>query len=474
MKNMLRRTSVLALSLALAWNPARAGFMDDFYTAAGAAVNITPADVRKAGSGNFVTGGSVIWRVPQRSFTPFLWQPPGLKAGCGGIDMYMGSFGFANTSEFVDYLRNVGQNALGIFFKMALKAMSPDLEGAINDITAMINMFNQSVTSSCEVARNLTENYLPSQATMNKAVKDAIGIDRENGVVTDVVAGIRKFATNMGAVQATVDARATNSGGKKVRAVSRNYIWSAMNSGQMADFPTSLKEVAMSIASATIVRVDTTSADAAPIPDARPATLNMRDLVGSWDDTTLTLNIMRCDDSEECLNPTTNAEHQTGFARNVYTRLLALRTKIVNRTPLDASDNASLQLLGMTTMPVWKVLELTSSPGRIWLSDEYIKKFSNVIGYELAIGFVTSITYDIEKMLHKTKSEGDDPAVIENLTLILQRMQKLRDDAAIVKKQIDENGGGVAGAIAEIQHLERTLYQNMSTRLMGNLKYAQR
>ena len=34
-------------------------------------------------------------------FTPLLWQPPGIKAGCGGIDMYLGSFGFANTSQFV-------------------------------------------------------------------------------------------------------------------------------------------------------------------------------------------------------------------------------------------------------------------------------------------------------------------------------------------------------------------------------------
>lgn len=474
MKNMLRRTSVLALSLALAWNPARAGFMDDFYTSAGAAVNVTPADVRKTGSGNFVTGGSVVWKVPQRSFTPFLWQPPGLKAGCGGIDMYMGSFGFANTSQFVDFLRNVGQNALGIFFKMALKAMSPDLEGAINDITSMINMFNQGASSSCEAAQNLMEKYGPSQGTINKAVKDAIGIDRENGVVTDVVAGIRKYATDMGVARTTVDARATNSGGKKERAVSRNYIWSAMNSGQMADFPTSLKEVAMSIASATIVRVNTASPDAAPIPDSKPATINFQDLVGTWNDTTLTLSILRCDEADECLNPAPNAEAQTGFARNVYTRLLALRTKIINRTPLDATDNASLQLLGMTTMPVWKVLELTSSPGRIWLSDEYIKKFSNVIGYELAIGFVTSISYDIEKMLHKKKSAGDDPAVIENLTLVMERMQKLREDAAIVKQRLDANSGGLAGSIAEIQHLERTLYQNMSTRMMDNLKYAQR
>lgn len=471
MRTALKNFTAVAVSLSLLAAPAHAGFMDDFYTSAGAAVNVTPADLRKSGSGNFVTGGSVVWRVPQRGFTPFMWQPPRVKAGCGGIDMYMGSFGFANTSQFVDYLRNVGQNALGLFFKMALKAMSPDLEGAVNDLTGMINMFNGQASNSCEMAQNLMDRYAPSQEQMNSAVRDSIGYDRDSGVVSDVATGIRKYAANLGIASTTANAKATNSGGKIEKAVTRNYIWSAMNSGSMTDFPNSMKEIAMSIAGATVVRADAVDPEAQNV-DSKPPTINFKDLVGTWNDPTLVVKVIKCDEYEECLNPTTTNESHTGFARNAYTRLLGLRNKIVSRTPLDATDNASLNMLGMTTLPVWKVLELTSSPGRLWLSDEYIKKFSNVIGYELAIGFISSLTYDVEKTLVKVTKAGDKPGAVEHLTKVQEQLARLREEAVAVKAELDRNNGGLPGTIAEIQHLERTLYQNMSTRVMENLKYA--
>lgn len=474
MKNTLKRFTAVVVSISILAGPAHAGFMDDFYTSAGAAVNVTPADMRKSGSGNFVTGGSVVWRVPQRGFTPFLWQPPRIKAGCGGIDMYMGSFGFANTTQFVDYLRNVGQNALGLFFKMALKAMSPDLEGAVNDLTSMINMFNGQASNSCEMAQNLLDKANINDASMHSAVKNAIGYDRDSGVITDVAAGIAKHAADLGIASTTSNARATNSGGKIEKAVSRNYIWSAMNSGSMTDFPNSMKEIAMSIAGATIVKVRTGEPNGNDV-DAKPPTLNFKDLVGSWNDTTLPLKVMKCGEYDECLDVTVATENQMGFARNVYNRLLVLRNKIVARQALDATDNASLQMLGMTTMPVWKVLELTSSPGRLWLSDEYIKKFSNVIGYELAIGFITSLSYDVEKTLMKPIKAGDDSeAIIKGLQDTRDLLARLRAEAATEKARMDAQNQGMTGAIAEIQHLERTLYQNLSSRMLDNLKYATR
>lgn len=474
MKNTLKRFTTVCVSMSILTGPAHAGFMDDFYTSAGAAVNVTPADVRKSGSGGFVTGGSVVWRVPQRGFTPFLWAPPKIKAGCGGIDMYMGSFGFANTTQFVDYLRNVGQNALGLFFKMALKAMSPDLEGAVNDLTSMINMFNGAASNSCEMAENLLAKSNISTETIAGAVKEAIGYDRESGVVADVATGIRKYAANLPGAKVTVDAKATNSGGKVEKGLDRNFLWAAMNSGSMTDFPNSIKEVAMSLASATVVKSNAVDPSGQDV-NAIPATLTFNDLVGTWQNGTVNLRMISCaGEYDECLNPVTVTQVHTGFARLVYNRMLVLRNKIVSRTPLDATDDESLKMLGMTTMPVWKILELTSSPGRIWLSNAYIEKFANIIGYELAIGFVTTLSYDVEKTLAKTKAAGDKGQIVEQLSSIQDKLVKLRGEARAVKEQIDGENQGLTGAINEIQHLERTLYQNMSTRMMENLKYASR
>ncbi len=473
MNKFLRTATIVAVSNALIIAPAHAGFMDDFYTSAGAAVNVTPAQYRQTGSGGFVTGGSVVWRVPQRTFTPFLWQPPSIKAGCGGIDMYMGSFGFANTSQFVDYLRQVGQSALGLFFKMALKAMSPDLEGAINDLTAEINKYNNMAKSSCDAASALLTGAGLNQSTMDAAWKTAKQYAMADGTSSDQATLSQMYDSNLAAIKTKVDAKADNSGGKKEKAVARNYLWSAMNTGDMTDFPVSLKQVAMSLIGVKGNAISATSPDEVD-PIVLPETVGMADLVGRWDLTTVPLRIITCNETDECLRPAPTAETHKPFARIAYERLTSLRNKISTRTALDASDNDGIKMLGMTTLPVWKVLELTSSPGRLWLSEEYIRKFSNVIGYELAINFVQTFAADVEKTLSKLKPTEDNEKVVQALGELKVRLERLRDEAKDVKAKLDANSGGIAGTIQELQHLERTLYQNMSTRMLDNLKYAQR
>lgn len=473
MKKFLRNATIVVACNALLLAPVNAGFMDDFYTSAGAAVNVTPAQYRQTGSGGFVTGGSVVWRVPQRTFTPFLWTPPSIKAGCGGIDMYMGAFGFANTSQFVDYLRQVGQNALGLFFKMALKAMSPDLEGAINDLTAEINKFNNAAKGSCEAAQSLLTAGGITQDTMNAAWKTAKQYAQADGTSSDQATLSQMYDANLTAIKTKVDGSATNSGGKKEKAVARNYLWSAMNSGDMTDFPTSLKQVAMSLIGVEGNVLDGATPDGLR-PVVLPNTVTMHELVGRWDQTTVSLRVITCNEPDECLDPAPAASSQKPFARIAYERLSALRDKIKDRTALDATDQDAIKMLGMTTLPVWKVLELTSSPGRLWLSDEYIKKFSNVIGYELAVAFINTFSADVEKSLSKLTPTEDSKRIAEALGQLKLRLARLREEAQWVKVNIDAQSGGISGTIQELQHLERTLYQNMSTQMLGNLKYAQR
>jgi conjugative transfer pilus assembly protein TraH len=84
----------VAASMLLATN-VNAGFLEDFYTSAGAAVNVTPAQSYQTQTMGVVTGGSLVWRTPNRSFQPIYFTPPSLRAGCGGIDVFLGAYGLA-------------------------------------------------------------------------------------------------------------------------------------------------------------------------------------------------------------------------------------------------------------------------------------------------------------------------------------------------------------------------------------------
>jgi conjugative transfer pilus assembly protein TraH len=475
MKSFLRVATIAIACQSLTLHPAHAGFMDDFFTSAGAAANVTPTDIRQTGSAGFITGGSVVWRVPNRTFVPFRYSPPSIKAGCGGIDLFLGAFGFANTSQFVDYLRNIGQNALGLFFKMALKAMSPELEGAISELSAQLNSLNTSMRDSCKVAGDLLAGAGISDKTFNDNSEYAARYARGRGAVTDAFSGLMTYGSNQAATNGEVDsaASANNAGGKPVSKASRNFVWSAMNSGSLSGFPDELKEVAQSLIGVTGAVASATDPDVME-PIVLAETVHMRDLVGSWDRDQVDLTILACNDMDECLAPTGTVRAQRPFARMAYLNLLRLRDKILNRTPLDATDSEAVVMLGLTSLPVWKILELTSSPGRLWLSDDYIRKYANVIGYELAINFIISFSSDIDKTINTSAKTERSANVQQYLEQVKLRLARLRTEAREVKVQIDSNSMSYASMVSELEHLERTLYQNLSTRTLDSMKYASR
>ena len=78
-------------------------------------MNVSPADVYHTQNQTVLSLGGFSYRAPQRAFQPFSFSPPGYKDGCGGIDVYLGAYGFANKSQFIAALRNIGQNAVGYF-----------------------------------------------------------------------------------------------------------------------------------------------------------------------------------------------------------------------------------------------------------------------------------------------------------------------------------------------------------------------
>ncbi|MFX4226463.1 MAG: conjugal transfer protein TraH [Porticoccaceae bacterium] len=61
-------------------------------------------------------------------------RPPSFGAGCGGLDMYGGSFSFINGEQFVQLLRSVAANAKGYAFKLAISAMCETCDNIMETI----------------------------------------------------------------------------------------------------------------------------------------------------------------------------------------------------------------------------------------------------------------------------------------------------------------------------------------------------
>ncbi|MCE3543377.1 conjugal transfer protein TraH, partial [Escherichia coli] len=128
-----RLAAGLASAAALSMIPADiasaqvAAKMNDFFNDAGGAANVTGPSAYQGQSAGYYSGGNVWTRFPQRSVQPFNLQLPSARAGCGGIDLFAGSFSFINSGELVAMMKGVANNALGFAFKLAISSISPQI-----------------------------------------------------------------------------------------------------------------------------------------------------------------------------------------------------------------------------------------------------------------------------------------------------------------------------------------------------------
>lgn len=80
---------------------------------------------------------------------------PSFSAGCGGIDIFGGSFSFINKDQLVQLARHTVQNAAGLLFQQALAYMSPKIAEGMSQFTQKVQMMNDTMLDSCAMAKGI-------------------------------------------------------------------------------------------------------------------------------------------------------------------------------------------------------------------------------------------------------------------------------------------------------------------------------
>ena len=86
---------------------------------------------------------------------------PGINAGCGGIDMFMGGFSHISKDALIAALRNIGTNAAGYAFKLGIKTIALMIDGVMEDLNNLATKINQANINSCETASTLLGGLWP-------------------------------------------------------------------------------------------------------------------------------------------------------------------------------------------------------------------------------------------------------------------------------------------------------------------------
>lgn len=127
---------------------------------------ITSPGIYKSQKGGIMTGGSIILRGG--GFNPPIFQinPPSIKAGCGGIDIFFGAFQYVNAQQLVNMLKNIGQAALGYAFKLGLETVCSSCSQVLDALVNFANQLARLAQDSCAIGKLIAKGIFgdPSQA----------------------------------------------------------------------------------------------------------------------------------------------------------------------------------------------------------------------------------------------------------------------------------------------------------------------
>jgi conjugative transfer pilus assembly protein TraH len=311
--------------MTIAMHPCHAGLQQEMDSMFGAMTNVTSPTANIGQRRGVLSGGSVVTRNRIMNTNPITMVPPSFGAGCGGIDLYGGSFSFVNQNQFMTLMRSIASNAGGYAFQLAINAMCPDCGNVMTDLQKKIQQMNQMFSNSCQLAQGIVNDGVSaidaqnksrmSNASLSRGVSDVFGSWTGSGPQGDPVQQVANNAPQV--MQSTIQG---------------NLVWRALNQSHAANWfafgGNDLLESIMSVTGSIIVQAPVTAPDGqgsnTPVVNLPPL-LKIRDLInGSGTDATQTVRVYQCDSSasDGCLNPTPQNITVQGLSQKVRDLLL--------------------------------------------------------------------------------------------------------------------------------------------------------
>jgi hypothetical protein len=488
-------TTVICASIVMS-EPVYAGWLQEFYD--DNTVNLTHAQKYHTGNVTGYTGGAVVWRM-KRQGTPSLIQfdPPRLKAGCSGIDMYLGSFSFIDKDEFIEALRNAGQQALAGLFLGAVKAMSPLIGGIIEYLQDVINKINNLNRDWCGMGAQIGEYY-------TTAAMKGLGLsDAELGEAPDISFGMKQYFGDIKKTILNEDKKnyfTTNPRTMPLQDIVKkgcyyprcNIVFFALakkygqNVTTDRDFFMTNAEYTMSLVGVNEVKVDdpTGESEQGIEHKSRGPTYTTRLLSGlDVTDTERQFKITCARNDDSTCSPTDVREITGNNKENFYKsyKLIyeKLKAAVSSRTRPDNLDSQELQKLAKTRIPLWRLAAIAGTPGVFMeVAKDQEETFIRTAALDAAIQLVNFhldeiwvALKDIEEDTYKknegqkTLYEGYFKAIYENISNEKKAMQKLTLDQIKGKESPQD-------LLAAISKAEQFVYSSINLTLAENMRFS--
>jgi conjugative transfer pilus assembly protein TraH len=436
-----------------------------------AQINVTGPSAYTSQAAGYYSGGSVFARFPQKTVYPLNLQLPSASGGCGGIDIFGGSFSFADSDQYIALAKSIINNAKGYVFKLAISALSGLIGAKLDDIQNIVNEINSANINSCKAAQGL----------VNRAI-DAI--DLADTLGCESIRNGASFSSDWSkAMQDCTDPakrrqasdQAATSGDPSVKALSdwdtmkeRNVTWKIlMNSPEFKDRDPKFNELMMTLLGTIIVRKDPADStkNTLDFKGADVGRIKQLMLDGGTD-----IPVLSCGGSHDpdgCLAVTSvnaNVDPNKSLRGLVRTDIQAIQTAISNNQPLTA---AQIQLLQNTSIPVYKMLVVLQAKSGSYISSSDVDDMADLVAIDMLDRMLTNLIQQLAGA--EIKSTGSTTVEIDQWRAQFRNVSEIlyQDRQAIANRL-----AALQGLVQRSQLLESTLQNSLSGQMNAALGFA--
>lgn len=472
-RNILRQAvgTVLAWSLVLGAPISYAadlnGEVTNMFNNLGAIGNYTTPGAFKGQTFNTYAGGNLYLRSPNKTYQLAAVQFPAAKGGCGGIDLFGGSFSHISAAEFRNMLRNITAALPGIAFQLALEAVSPLLGGLTKWAKGLETWINNARVNSCETATALVASAADAGGYDSQRACSKLAM--QMGLETDIDAAMRRCASDSTSILAS----ARSSADPNIRAQAPfvgNFTWKALKNIDTLD--DQAREMVMSVVGALIFYAQESNRDPEYIG---PSITTVAQLLYGQSDAgggNVNVQLLRCNNYTDCdVVSRTNTNVHEPLTKKVEDLMRLISDNIRTRTAIP-NNSVAVGFVNSTSIPVWRMLSIGNTIPGSGLADMMIGTYREVIAADYAFTFLNQFLSVALSALMKQHLLNDAQKEIANLQRedIHKFMTRLQQEQSNMYKKV----ASVSTVATDLERLERNLRANMSSHVLDMLGHAHR
>ncbi|MDH2328344.1 conjugal transfer protein TraH [Cereibacter sp. SYSU M97828] len=453
LKKISTTLAVCAMALSVSGPVQSQSLGDDlkgFWERTGGGVNVTRPQAYQGQMGGYVTLGSLYMRTKPRNTGMMQIQMPSVRAGCGGIDIFGGSFSFISKEEMIYLMEGIMQNAASFAFELALESLSPAVAEQVSKLRDLLQNVNAMNINSCEAGQMLVGSMWPKMDGASQHLCQTVG--GMNGKFADAVA--RRHGCGSEGKQNETLGEADGALKDQVP-ININYAWRAVKKNGFLSSNPNVAELFMSL-TGTIITVGAANDDEGPrhrtiAPRAYTPEMLQALVEGG------TIPVLKCDERNECLNPTwqdVNIARDDAYFNTVEDVVRALSDAIRDDTALTEEMTG---IINLTSAPVYETLK-TARAYKYQFVDDEIALLSELVAVELAMLYMNEAITEMQRSASNIDTFGD---VIREFQETIRQTQ---NGFGTLRRQAAEKYSDALSALEKLQLHKAMLTATSSTR----------